>query len=212
MEQVVADSQSNNNTKLITVNNKKDGSHHTSSDFQNKFNSIPTQRGLKMSCLNIVSLTNKFDEVEYLLSDQLLDIMALNETRLDETITDNMIDVDGYDIVRKDRNRNGGGVCFYLRSSINYKVRNDLIPNELEAVCIEITKPNSQPFIVITVYRPPNTSQDFFNHFEKLIQSVDNGLKEIIILGDLNCDLKKEHFDTPTKNLSHHMKYINFLN
>ena len=55
-----------------------------------------------------------------------------------------MIDLDGYDIVRKDRSRNGGGVCIYLRSSINYKIRNDLIPSELEAVCVEISKPHSR--------------------------------------------------------------------
>ena len=77
-----------------------------------------------MACLNIVSLTNKYDEVEYLLSDKLFDIMILNETRLDETITDNMVNIDGYDIVRKDRTQNGGGVCLYFRSSINCKFRN----------------------------------------------------------------------------------------
>jgi hypothetical protein len=48
-----------------------------------------------------------------------------------------------YDIIRKDRSRNGGGVCIYLRSSINYIIRQDLISSELEAVCIEIIKPHS---------------------------------------------------------------------
>ena len=155
-----------------------------------------------MACLNIVSLTNKFDEIDHLLSEKQLDIMALNETRLDSTIPDNMVNIDGYDVVRKDRTRNGGGVCIYLRSSINYKIRNELISNELEAVCIEITKPNSQPFIIITVYRPPNASPDFFIHFENLTQLLDDEMKEIIILGDLNCDLKKEHLDTQTKSLT----------
>jgi hypothetical protein len=83
-----------------------------------------------------------------------------------------MIDLDGYDIVRKDRSRNGGGVCIYLRSSINYKIRNDLIPSELEAVCVEISKPHSRPFLVTTIYRPPNSSHDFFENFEKLIKAM----------------------------------------
>ena len=48
------------------------------------------------------------------------------------------------------------GVCIYIRSSINYKIRSDLIPPTLEAVCLEITKPQSKPFIVSTIYRPPN--------------------------------------------------------
>ena len=32
----------------------------------------------------------------------------------------------GYEIVRKDRNRNDGGVAIYVKYSINYKIRNDL--------------------------------------------------------------------------------------
>ena len=86
------------------------------------------------------------------MANKFIDLIAFNETRLDANITDNMINIDGYDIVKKDRSRNGGGVCIYLRSSISYKVRNDLVPTELEAVCIEITKPHSKPFLVTTVY------------------------------------------------------------
>ena len=42
-----------------------------------------------------------------------------NKTRLNETIADNEISISGYNIVRRDRplnGRNGGGVCFYVRS------------------------------------------------------------------------------------------------
>ena len=79
-----------------------------------------------------------------------------------------------YDIIRKDSCQEMGvefvstcGVCIYLRSSINYIIRQDLISSELEAVCIEIIKPHSRPFLVTTVYRPPNASSEFFDHFEK---------------------------------------------
>jgi hypothetical protein len=61
-----------------------------------------------------------------------------------------MIHIDGYDIIRKDRSRNGGGVCIYLHNSINYQIRQYLIPADLEAICIEITKPHSRPFVVVT--------------------------------------------------------------
>jgi hypothetical protein len=65
-----------------------------------------------------------------------------------------------------------GGVCIYLRSSINYIIRQvDLISSELEAVCVEIIKPHSQPFLVTTIYRPPNASSEFFDHFEKLCKA-----------------------------------------
>ena len=120
-----------------------------------------------------------------------------------------MINLDGYVVVRKDRSRNGGGVCIYLRSSINYKIRDDLVPSELEAVCIEIIKPHSKPFLVTTVYRPPSASSDFFDLFEKLIKVIDNENKEMYVLGDLNCDMLKTDKDsnTPTKKIKSYELY-----
>ena len=59
--------------------------------------------------------------------------MSINETNLDETITDNEIYIPGYDIVRLDRLTNGGGgVCFYVKNSINFIIRNDLNMDTLE--------------------------------------------------------------------------------
>ena len=177
--------------------------NNMSSDFFTTLSSIPNERGFKMAFLNIVSLPKKIDEINCSMANKFIDLIAFNETRLDANITDNMISIDGYDVVRKDRSRNGGGVCIYLRSSINYKVRNDLVPTELEVVCIEITKPHSKPFLVTTVYRPPSASSEFFNHFEKLIKAIDNENKEMFILGDLNCDMLKADSDSniPTKKI-----------
>ena len=132
-----------------------------------------------MAFLNIVSLPAKIDEIRYSMSNNLIDLIAFNETRLDPNVTNNMIHFNDYDLIRKDRSRNGGGVCMYLRSSINYKIRNDLVPSELEAVCIEIIKPHSKPFFVTTEYRPPNASSKFFDYFEKLIKAIDNENKEM---------------------------------
>ena len=113
-----------------------------------------------MISLNIVSLPKYLDEVKLSLSKQLIDLIAFNETRLDPTKTNDQIKINGYDVIRKDRSRTGGGVCIYLRSTINYRDRSDLVPLDLEAVCLEIIKPHSQPFIITTVYRPPNSSTE----------------------------------------------------
>ncbi len=54
--------------------------------------------------------------------NQHLDILILNETRLDDTISDSENSIDKYDIVRRDRSRQGGGVAMYIRSSIGHTV------------------------------------------------------------------------------------------
>ena len=65
-----------------------------------------------MAMLNVPSLTKYIDEIRLLLYDRKLNVLALNETRLDSSISDELLAIDGYDIIRVDRNRNGGGCVF----------------------------------------------------------------------------------------------------
>ena len=60
---------------------------------------------------------------------------------------------------------------------------------------MEINKPHSRPFLFTTTYRPPNSTHDFFESFEKFIKMIDDENKEIYILGDLNCDMLKAEFE-----------------
>lgn len=57
--------------------------------------------------------------------------------------------------------------------------------DNIEALCIEILKPNSKPFAVISCYRPPNSNVDqFFNGLSTLIERLDHEDKELYILGE----------------------------
>ena len=135
-------------------------------------NSIPKSRGFKMASLNITSLPAQ---------DQNLDLLAINETRLGSTNQTSLMSLKGYELIRCDRNCSGGGVSLYLRSSINYKERTDLINNEIEALCIEIIKPNSKPFPVLACYKPPDCDADtFFNTFEIILTKLDDERKEVL--------------------------------
>ena len=81
--------------------------------------------------------------------------------------------------------------CIYVRKSISFDKRSDLVPENLEAVCIEVpvTKPNSRPFIVSSFYKPPSAPVEIFNSIERMIGQIDNEDKETYILGNLNCNL-----------------------
>ena len=138
-----------------------------------------------------------------------IDILALNETKLDATIKDGEVHLPGYDVVRKDRERNGrngGGVCIYVRSNINFKPRADLSPNNLECLTVEISKPRSKPFLVSTWYRPPQSSPDLFSTFERIIDKIDAENLELYLMGDLNCNLLSE---VVSNNSSHLLTIIN---
>ena len=95
-----------------------------------------------------------------------------------------------------------GGVCFYVRSCINFSPRLDLSSPQLENLCIEIRKPSSKPFIVSTWYRPPDLTSDKFSYFESFIGRLDAKNVEYYLLGDLNCDLGAPVLDRNSRLLT----------
>ena len=119
-----------------------------------------------MACLNINSILVHIDELRVFMTSSKTDILAIIETKLYSTIDDNEILIPGFEIIRKDRTINGrygGGICMYLRSGLNFRIRHDLYYDQLECLIIEIVNPHSKPFLVDTWYRPPKSSPDLFH-------------------------------------------------
>ena len=107
-------------------------------------------KGFKIGHLNIRSLIKNIDQLKIYLSNHQYDIICINETWLDDKINTYEVSWDGYDLVRKDRKRTGGGVGMYIRNSISYKVREDIMPEGLETITVEINKPRAKPFFLNT--------------------------------------------------------------
>ena len=162
-----------------------------------------------MACLDINSLLSHIHDLRVVVSQfKDIDLLVINETKLDANIKDGEVHLPGYDVVRKDREsngRNGGGVCIYVRSNINFQLRADLSPNNLECLTVEISKPCSKPFLVSTWYRPPQSSPDLFSTFERIIDKIDAGNLELYLMGDLNCNLLSE---VVSNNSSHLLNII----
>jgi hypothetical protein len=92
-----------------------------------------------------------------------LDILAINESKINESISDDEISVSGFHLIRKDRNRHGGGVLMYIRETIPFRERNDLqTACSLEMLCVKISRPCSRPFLVTTWYRTPGSDTCLF--------------------------------------------------
>ena len=67
------------------------------------------------------SLLANIDQLRIFLSIHKIDILAINETKLDSSITSNEIHISGYDIVRRDRphnGRHGGGICIFIKTNL----------------------------------------------------------------------------------------------
>ena len=66
--------------------------------------------------LNINGLRNKFFEVHDMLSENLLDVFFISETKLDSSFPNAQFQVPGFKHYRVDRNAHGGGIVAYIRS------------------------------------------------------------------------------------------------
>ena len=114
--------------------------------------------------------------------------MVVNETKIDDKVEDQLIAIDDYSLKRCDRNRNGGGVALYVKNTVNFKPREDFPNKSLELICIEVEPKSSLPFIILRWYRPPSSPGSCVECLEENLRYFDGENKEMILLGDTNCD------------------------
>ena len=145
-------------------------------------------KGLHLMHLNINSLLPKIDELRHMARLSNAAVIGICEPKLDKSITNSEILIDNYDLLRCDRNRNGGGVaCYYIINDLSYTKKN-LFPNDIENVFFEIHLPKTKPITVGIVYRPPNQT-NFIKTLNENFAKLDTTNKETYILGDFNINL-----------------------
>ena len=72
-------------------------------------------------------LAPKIDEIAHAVQQQNIDIALFTETWLKESIPDDPISIEGLQLYRRDRkNQEHGGVCLYVKDSIQCKILQDL--------------------------------------------------------------------------------------
>ncbi len=117
--------------------------------------SIFKKRGLHFLHININSLLPKIEEIRYIANLSNVSAICITESKLDHTISNSEIKIEGYDLIRCDRNRNGGGVLCFIKDNLHFN-QIHIFGNDIENIFFEILLPNSQPITIGCIYRPPN--------------------------------------------------------
>ncbi|MCP3663540.1 MAG: hypothetical protein GY696_13790 [Gammaproteobacteria bacterium] len=144
---------------------------------------------------NVNSLPSKLDEMLPIFHSIEPAVFCIQETKLDAKISSTEVAVPNYQLFRKDRNRNGGGVGIYARDSLNpSRVRLNCPPG-LEVIAVKI-KLKRQTCIVISFYCPQkNMAPDFVSDLcETVAPLSDGGL--LYLCGDSNIDFLSEEART----------------
>ena len=80
---------------------------------------LTKHKHLKIISVNVNGMVSKKLYIELLIHDSKPDIICFQETRLDSNIhSSELVDPDKFTLFRKDRNRNGGGVCLAVSNDL----------------------------------------------------------------------------------------------
>ena len=143
----------------------------------------------------------------------------LTETWLDDSNPNTAYIPKGYIIKRKDRSeefkhkygkKRGGGVAILHKENINATTMSTLNTEEDEIIWIKI-KEKRKTMLLSCVYRTNycNLLDGETNKLERNIEKASSLSKNIMIFGDLNCDLNTSTPDKPTRNLTMTMEEMN---
>ena len=149
---------------------------------------------LKICHVNINSITadGRLDELDYFVNNNDIDILALSETKLDDSIHPSLFHLTNFHTpFTKHRTRHGGGVATYIRSNLPSSRLMTLETDGIEWTWTR-TKVKTDTFIICTLYMPPNMTADKQDDFiDKLTDSVTQAQTfsptAIIIIGDFNA-------------------------
>ena len=161
-----------------------------------------SKRGLHLIHLNINSLLPKIEELRSIAKSTNAAVIGISESKLDKTIFNAEISIEGYDIIRKDRNRSGGGVACYVRNDICYNSK-QILQDDIENIFIDLLLPKTKPITVGIVYKPPHQT-GFIEKITANFNSLNVADTEMYVFGDLNINLlqNSKYILENTKNIT----------
>ncbi|XP_075163248.1 uncharacterized protein LOC142235879 [Haematobia irritans] len=127
------------------------------------------------------------DEFRHIFEGSPVDIVCISETWFDDSITDMMVSVKGYEIFRVDRKGFAGGVAIYVKKGLNCKPRftSDGIES-IEYIFLEICSLD-RSVLIGSVYRPRSNID--MDPFMRQVGIFSTQFDEIVIAGDFNSNL-----------------------
>ena len=139
-----------------------------------------------------------------------VDILAITETWLDNSWSDNELVITGYNLFRRDRKASqGGGIIIYTHNSLSAERRSDLESELIEQISIEFKQFKCAPILLSCIYRPPESTVSFFDGLAEIVDTIAAENKEVHIVGDFNVDLIKKS-TSESKQILHLMENQGF--
>src|SRR6218665_2944796 len=171
-------------------------------EISTKFNLA--EQSLSVMHLNCRSLRHKVPEVNILLGQTEVTILALTETWLDPD-TATTISIPGYNFIHKSRSDGRwGGVGFFIKSGIEFhQIESEWSKSKADAyesMFVKLKQKTGKDITVGVIYRPPGDGLDLFNQeFDSLLCHLSRTKSNAFITLHYSIDLLKVNTHTPTQ-------------
>ena len=161
---------------------------------------------LKVGFINATSLKRHIDQFrDFLLNDPSFDVMGVAESRLGDAVDDHLVSINGYSIIRQDRNTQGGGVILYIHNTLRAQIlahSDTKVPGkplQTEFLMCKVWGDDNPAILICLIFRPSktisfNANPDFLNHLRDFCSSYSHK----VVMGDLNADLLSINGDKNT--------------
>lgn len=145
---------------------------------------------LSVAHLNVRSIRTGFDEFVNYIHEYGFDVIAITETWLTAGDHNDVFYVPGYRLVRADRDERGGGVAFYVKKTIRFRIIDiDFDSRNLFEYMNICFKHDNENYLITCIYRPPSQNvTQFVNSVEDFFSQVVPVYDHVIFLGDINID------------------------
>lgn len=90
-------------------------------------------------------------------------VLARSEIQLDTYFDDSELAVEGYRLYRRDGDKYGGGVAFYVQEHVSAVLWKDIMSTDIERIWLQIHLPHCKPILVGCRYRPPGSNVKYFD-------------------------------------------------
>ena len=149
--------------------------------------------------LNINSLRNKITQLREVCGKAPIDLLCIDETKLDASFPDAQFHIEGYQYppLRGDRDKNVGGKMIFIREGLIAKRLYSYEDNTSETICLGVTI-SRKKWCMTFVYRPSYSSNKdgFFKELNKSVSNIARKYENVLLVGDLNIDILDKKKDS----------------
>ena len=160
-------------------------------DSQNALNNLYKTRkehrnNVSFAFLNVNSIRNKHESLYELVGEQ-IDILAIGETKLDDSFPSGQFSKKGFkNPYRLDHTANSGIMLYVRENLIAREITLNTLPNDIQIISLELTT-GKWAFLFVYRQKPSQNLQYFLTTLADVLDYIYTKYEKVVIMGEFNC-------------------------